>query len=92
MSGANAGGAPIVGTAAAAADAAEMDRAREATRLLEAAGIDAVVDAAGPEGEIAAVRVPAERLPAVAAHAAAIRALGFRYVALELAATEPAPA
>ena len=56
-----------------------------ATRVLIDAGIEAEVTAAGLQGEIAAVRAPADRLPEVAAHAAAIRALGFRYVALELA-------
>ena len=65
------------------------DRAREAGRMLAAAGIDASVAVAGHEGEIAAVRASAERLPAVALHAPAIRALGFRYVAIEL---EPASA
>ena len=69
-----------------------MDRAREAVRLLAAAGIDATVTVAGHEHEIAAVRARAEELPSIRAHAAAIRALGFRYVALELDATEPAPA
>ena len=83
MSGANTG---------AAARADREASAREAERLLGAAGIDVVVASAGPQGEIAAVRAPADALPAVAAHAAAIRALGFRYVALELATAEPAPA
>jgi hypothetical protein len=66
-------------------------RAHEATRLLVAAGIDARVDCAGHEDEIAAVRAPAERLAEVAAFASAIRALGFRYVALEIG-ERPEPA
>lgn len=61
----------------------------QAQALLRAAGIDASIAVAGAQGEIAAVRAPADRLADVAAHAAAIRALGFRYVALELEA-EPA--
>ena len=59
-------------------------QAEQAQAVLRAAGIDATVSAAGAQGEIAAVRTSAARLDDVAAHASAIRALGFRYVALEL--------
>lgn len=69
-------------------DAASREAA--ATRALEQAGLSAAVRAAGPDGEIASLALPAERLPEVAAHAAAIRALGFRYVALDIgAAAQP---
>ena len=68
------------------------ERVREATRLLRDAGIHASVDSAGQGGDIAAVRAPGDRLADVAAHASAIRALGFRYVALELDTTDPAAA
>ena len=67
------------------------DRAREATRLLVAAGVDAIVGVAGHQGEIAAVRAHPDRLADVAAHASAIRALGFRYVALDIL-DQPGPA
>ena len=59
-------------------------RALDASDLLAAAGIEAAVTSAGLDGDIAAVRAPALRLADVAAPAAAIRALGFRYVALEI--------
>ena len=71
---------------------AHAERAARATRLLAAAGIDATVGAAGLQGEIAAVRASAHRLRDVAAHAGAIRALGFRYVALEIGAEPAEPA
>lgn len=68
-------------------------RATEAARLLAAAGIEARVSPAGLDGEIAAVAAAADRIRDVAKHAAAIRALGFRYVALEIegAAEQPSP-
>lgn len=66
-------------------------QAERAQAVLRAAGIDAKVSAAGAQGEIAAVRTSADRVDDVAAHASAIRALGFRYVALELDA-DPAGA
>ena len=61
------------------------ERERAAAAILVAAGIEAGVTAAGASGEIAAVRAPADRLTEVATHAAAIRALGFRYLALDIA-------
>ena len=67
-------------------------RGREAAamRLLAEAGLRATVRAAGQDAEIAAVALPVARLPEVAAHAAAIRALGFRYIALEIGPAVPA--
>lgn len=59
-------------------------RGAEAERLLAQSGIRATVSAAGPTGEIAAVAAPVYRLADIAACAAAIRALGFRYVAIEI--------
>ena len=65
------------------------ERSARATRLLREAGIEAKVTAAGQQNDIAAVQAPAGQLERIAAHAPAIRALGFRYVALELRAGEP---
>ena len=64
------------------------ERSARATRLLREAGIDASVSAAGQQGDIAAVCAPAEQLERIAAHASAIRALGFRYVALDIGAPD----
>jgi len=61
-------------------------RAERARAILAAAGIDAVVTAAGQQGEIASVRADHAALPAIAAQATAIRGLGFRYVALDIGA------
>ncbi|HEX6940711.1 MAG TPA: hypothetical protein VF158_14945 [Longimicrobiales bacterium] len=56
-------------------------------RLLRERGIEgAAVCAAGHEGEIAAVAAPLTRAAALAALAPEIKALGFRYVALDLTA------
>lgn len=68
---------------------AVVDRSARATRLLREAGIAATVTHAGTQDEIAAVRTSADRLADVALHAPAIRALGFRYVALEIGVPEP---
>ena len=68
------------------------ERAERAERLLAARGFaGARVSVEGHEREVAAVRVPAgvwERLAGDegAAVAAEVKALGFRYVALDLAA------
>ena len=64
-----------------------------AERVLAAHGVQADVSVEGHEREIAAVRVPDgawERMMGVegAAIAAEVRALGFRYVALDLAEEE----
>lgn len=69
-----------------------------AERVLAAHGVQADVSVEGHEREIAAVRVPDgvwERMMGAegAAIAAEVRALGFRYVALDLAEVdEPADA
>jgi hypothetical protein len=67
-------------------------REAAATRLLAEAGLRATVRAAGQDAEVAAIALPAARLPEAAAHAAAIRALGFRYIALEIGPAAPAVA
>ena len=61
-------------------------RAREAAamRVLAEAGMPATVRSAGQDGEIAALTLPAECLHDAAAQAHAIRALGFRYVAVDI--------
>jgi hypothetical protein len=60
------------------------DRLDAARRILDEAGIDAPVRAAGQEGEIAAVQGPPELREPLAGVAEALQAAGFRYVALEL--------
>ena len=59
-------------------------RVEEARRILDEAGIDAPVRAAGVDGEIAAVTGPPELRERLARVAPELQALGFRYVALEL--------
>ena len=71
---------------------AALERTAEAARLLAAAGIEARVTSAGAAGEIAAIHASPDLLAAVAEHAAALRALGFRYVALELESSPTADA
>ncbi len=62
-------------------------RVDAAVRLLRERGLPtARVRAAGREGEIAAIEAPAAHAPALAALAPELRALGFRYVALDLTA------
>lgn len=61
-----------------------VDRVEEARRILDEAGIDAPVRAAGMEGEIAAVTGPPALRERLARVAPELQALGFRYVALEL--------
>jgi PP-loop superfamily ATP-utilizing enzyme len=69
-------------------------RIAEAERLLAAHGVfGAAVSVEGHEREIAALRVPDGAWARMmgddgAAIAAAVRALGFRYVALDLAPTD----
>lgn len=60
------------------------DRLDDARRVLDEAGIDAAVRAAGVDGEIAAVTGPPELREPLARIARELQALGFRYVALEL--------
>jgi hypothetical protein len=52
--------------------------------LLERHGLATSVSVAGTEGEIVAVGAPPEQRPQLADLAPAIRALGFRYVAIDL--------
>lgn len=63
------------------------EKVARARALLREGGVAAEVEAAGFQDDIAAVRAGAGALAQVAALAESIRALGFRYVALEL---EPA--
>ena len=65
-------------------DIAPEDRLARARRVLDEAGIDAPVRAAGVDGEIAAVTGPSELREPLARVAPELQALGFRYVALEL--------
>ncbi|MFO7892926.1 MAG: hypothetical protein R6U63_04265 [Longimicrobiales bacterium] len=60
------------------------DRLDEARRVLDEAGIDAPVRAAGTDGEIAAVMGSSDLREPLARVAPELQALGFRYVALEL--------
>jgi hypothetical protein len=73
--------------------AAADPRLAAAAAILAGAGVPgARVRAAGHQAEVAAVAAPPALLQRVAAAAPRIKALGFRYVALELApAPEPAP-
>ncbi len=69
------------------------ERVARAERLLAARGFaGAVVSVEGHEREIAAVRVPADSWERLAeddgALSAEVKALGFRYVALDLAPAE----
>jgi hypothetical protein len=64
--------------------AARLDAVR---RLLQTAHVTgATVDVAGQESEIAAVSAPASELVRLRELAPAVKALGFRYVAVELGA------
>lgn len=64
-------------------------RVEQARRLLEREGLAASVTSAGWTGEIAAVRGDPSLREGLARLAPEIRALGFRYVALELDPIEP---
>lgn len=72
-------------------------RAERAERVLAAGGVaGATVRAAGPDGEIALLALPDEEWPALFAPERRalldeVKAAGFRYVALDLDATPPAP-
>lgn len=72
------------------------ERVRKAEQLLQEEGLSARVEAEGPHAEIAAIRLADGEWdrwlqPGGTDLAARIRSLGFRYVALDLAA-EAAPA
>lgn len=62
----------------------EDGRLARARALLEREGMTAQVEVAGRQGEIAAVRGDPSLREGLARLAPEIRALGFRYVALEL--------
>ena len=64
------------------------ERTTQAKRVLAAIGVDARVSAAGHEKEIAALRADVGALGAIAAQAPALRALGFRYVAIEIGSAQ----
>jgi len=57
-------------------------------QLLERHGIRADVTRAGQAGDIAAIRASVDRLPDIRRLSDEIRALGFRYVTLELTTSE----
>lgn len=63
----------------------DAERARRAERLLARRGVAAQVEAVGFDGATAAVRADRAALSRVREAAPALRALGFRYVALDLA-------
>lgn len=63
-------------------------RLAAARELLADAGVEAPVSTAGMDGEIIAVRGTPELRERLSELAPAIRALGYRYVALELSGTE----
>jgi hypothetical protein len=63
-----------------------LERARS---ILAGKGMDAVLSVAGTNGEILAVHAGPESRKAVARLAPEIRALGFLYVAIDLAAADP---
>lgn len=70
-----------------AAGLAADRRAAAAERLLSEHGVRASrVDAAGHRGEIAAVSAPVRELERLRGLAPEIKALGFKYVALDAAA------
>ncbi len=63
-------------------DDVSLARARA---LLVAQGVDATVDCAGHAHDVLVVHAPPDRLEAVRACAPRLRALGFRYVTIEIA-------
>lgn len=65
------------------------ERAAVAERLIRGRGIEgAVVRAVGMAGEIAAIRASSEWLARLTELAPEVKALGFRYVAFDLAAAD----
>jgi hypothetical protein len=61
-----------------------VDALAQVGALLRGAGLEAEVSVAGSGSEVVAIRVDPGLRPAVARLAPSIRALGFRYVAIEL--------
>jgi hypothetical protein len=72
------------GSEAGQADRGHDKRLEQARLLLARDGIEAPISALGPEGEILAVRAPFELRAALARLAPEARALGYRYVAVEI--------
>lgn len=64
--------------------AAATERESRAVALLAQEGVAARVRSLGPDGEIAAVAAEPSSLGALRAAAPRLRALGYRYVALDL--------
>lgn len=64
------------------------DRDARARALLESAGLAARVRSAGADGEIAAVAASPASLETLRRLAPRLRRLGYRYVALDLAAEQ----
>lgn len=71
----------------ASAEGPATDRVARAEALLRREGVVGRVTAAGADGEIAAVAASPDALVRVRALAEEIRALGFGYVALDLASS-----
>lgn len=68
-------------------DETVTERLARVQRLLDEAGLSgATVDVAGHASEIAAVTAPVSQVARLRELAPAVKALGFRYVALELGA------
>lgn len=61
----------------------DEQRVEAVRRLLDEAGVSGDVDVAGRDGDIAAVRAAPEARERLTELAPAIRAMGFRYVAIE---------
>lgn len=81
---------PVPGDAAGHRDdtpagGAPDDRLSAVAALLRRHGITARVDAAGPNDEIAAIAAPVSELEPLRELAPRVKAIGFEYVALELA-------
>lgn len=67
---------------------AAAEREARARALLAGEGLAATIRSAGPDDEIAAVAAPLSSMAAVRALAPSLRALGYRYVTLDLTAAE----
>jgi hypothetical protein len=65
------------------------DRLERVRELLAREGLEADLSVAGAEAEIVAIRAAPARRESLAALAPGIRALGFRYVTIEVEARDP---
>ncbi len=65
------------------------DRVRAVEAILAREGIRGTASAVGHAGDVASLAVSPEYLPRLAEVAPEIKAVGFRYVALELVDTAP---